>query len=55
MEQFKEMYFYLFNAATDAIALIDNGRANEAKEKLLSAQLATEDVYMSAQTESDVM
>ena len=43
---YKAMYFHLFNAATDAIHEIDIGFPLVAKDLLIEAQRATEELYM---------
>lgn len=48
MPNYKKMYLHLFNAATDAIRLLDNGDGAAAKERLILAQQETEEMYISA-------
>lgn len=43
---YKAMYFHLFNAATDAIHEIDVGFPLVARDLLIEAQRAAEDLYL---------
>lgn len=45
---FRRMYFWLFRAVTDALCLIQAGNVKDAEQKLIAAQQATEDMYLSA-------
>ena len=47
---FRRMYFRLFRAVTDALTLIQTGNVKEAEQKLIAAQQATEDMYLSAKS-----
>lgn len=47
---FRRMYFRLFRAVTDALSLIQAGNVKEAEQKLIAAQQATEDMYLSAKS-----
>ena len=47
---FRRMYFCLFRAVTDALTLIQTGNVKEAKQKLIAAQQATEDMYLTAKS-----
>lgn len=53
MPDYKKMYFRLFNAATDAIRLIEAGELFSAKERLIFAQQETEEMYISAEDEEE--
>ncbi|HIQ77830.1 MAG TPA: hypothetical protein IAB77_01060 [Candidatus Scatomorpha intestinavium] len=46
IELYFKMYSTLSNAITDAIDLMDNGRIFTASEKLHTAQLVAEELYM---------
>ncbi len=46
MQITEEMYFFLFNAITDATRLLDMGNHEGAKSILMSAQLKTEEMYI---------
>lgn len=46
---YKEMYFTLFNAVTDALAAIQNCNIGEANELLQQAQQKTESLYIEAE------
>ena len=43
---FEILYFYLFNRVTDALAALETGRADEAREALIEAQRRTEEMYI---------
>ena len=47
MPNYKKMYLHLFNAATDAIRLLDKGDGNAAKEHLILAQQEAEEMFIS--------
>lgn len=49
MPDYKEMYFTLFNAVTDASAAIQNCNIGEANELLQQAQQKTESLYIEAE------
>ena len=53
MDIYKELYYYLFNAITDAAALIEQGGAEFARKNLLAAQLAAEEKYLAAKAHED--
>ena len=44
---YKKLYLKLFNAVTDALVLIDEGRPLTAREKLVDAQQACEELFIS--------
>ncbi len=43
---YKEMYYHLFNAITDAMKLMSQERFSEAFHLLENAQRATEEIYL---------
>ena len=45
MIEYKEMYFHLFNAVTDAIERLPE---NEVRDNLIAAQQQCEEIYMTA-------
>ncbi len=47
-ELYKQMYYKLFNAVTDAIEAIDNGYASTSRDILIQAQQNTEEIFISA-------
>ena len=50
---YKKMYLLLFNAMTDAEQLLKEGKVEEAVKKLMDAQCAAEEIYLSAEDEED--
>ena len=44
---YKKMYYSLFSAAADAVDLLEKGRNQEARNRLIQAQRDTEEMYMS--------
>ena len=46
MEIFERLYFFLFNALTDALEAIDSGLIAEAAEALRDAQCTAEELYI---------
>ena len=44
---YKKLYLKLFNAVTDALVLIDEGRPLPAREKLVDAQQDCEELFIS--------
>ena len=46
MENYKKMYLLLFNASTDAIESMEKLNIGSAKETLMQAQQATEELFM---------
>ena len=46
MNTYKELYFHLFNALTDAIEDIEEGRVITAIDRMKRAQLATEEAHL---------
>ena len=44
---YKKLYLKLFNAVTDAIALVDEGRPMTAKDVLILAQQDCEELFIS--------
>ena len=48
MNLYKELYYQLFAAAADAVALLDAGKPREARDLLILAQRACEDRYLDA-------
>ena len=49
----KKMYLRLFNAVTDVLAHIDEHNFGIAKEMLIEAQRACEDIYMEESQEEE--
>ena len=52
MPDYAKMYYLLFNAITDALALMEKHRIKETKEVLIHAQQNTEAVYIDATEKS---
>ena len=50
---YKKMYFHLFNAITDALNTLEQGNIWDAKRLLMEAQCATEELYISAETDEE--
>lgn len=50
---YKKMYFRLFNAITDVLALLEQGNIWDAKRLLMEAQCAAEELYISAETDEE--
>ena len=48
MTSYKELYFHLFNAMTDAIEDLEAGRIVTAIARMKSAQQETEEAHMAA-------
>lgn len=46
MYQYKELYLFLFNQITDALARFDEGQPDCAKNILISAQQTAEEMYI---------
>ena len=46
MENYQKMYLLLFNAITDSIESIEKLNIGSAKEKLIQAQQAAEELFM---------
>ena len=46
MQLYKKMYLHLFNAITDTIELLQQGKLDEAKQMLIQAQQETEEIYI---------
>ena len=46
MEVYERLYFFLFNAITDALEAIDSGLIAEAAEALRDAQCTAEELYI---------
>ena len=46
MVDYEKMYHHLFNAITDAIEKIEELDIGTAKQKLMTAQQETEEIYM---------
>lgn len=49
MPDYKEMYFIIFNAVTDALEAIQKSNIGEATELLCRAQQKTESLYIEAE------
>ena len=52
MENYKQMYYTLFNAVSKAIENIENANYGAAKADLIQAQQQTEEMFISAEDES---
>ena len=48
MQIYKEMYYHLFNAMTDALALMEQQNYGMAVQRLMQAQQETEELYLEA-------
>lgn len=48
MEPYKEMYYHLFNAVTDALAMLAQQNYGLAVKRLKRAQQETEELYLKA-------
>ena len=46
MPNYRAMYFYLFNAMTDALEALENKNISTAMEIIREAQCETEELYM---------
>ncbi len=53
MPLFDKMYYYLFNAATDAVKKLKKGNTEEAIVILTEAQTQTENMYIEEKDEPD--
>lgn len=49
MPDFKELYFLLFAAMSDAVDQIEEANYGAAKDTLISAQQKAEEIYISAE------
>ena len=49
----KKMYICMFNESTDALRLLEKGNIWEAKKILMEAQCDAEEIYMSAEDDSE--
>ena len=47
MVNYQKMYTILFSAITDAVALLDQVQPGDARTRLIRAQQAAEEVYLS--------
>ena len=45
-ELYSKMYYTLFNAVTDAIELLQQGKNGQAESLLIAAQQATEEIFI---------
>ena len=52
MELYRELYFHLFNAVTDAIAQLDALNCGAAREILVNAQIEAEDRFLNAEEDT---
>ena len=50
----RKMYSRLFNRVTDVIAVLETERETEAKQRLIQAQLETEELYLSSEEEKGI-
>ncbi len=48
---YEELYYIIFNAATDALDSMEHGDCDTAKRQLTAAQQKTEEIYMNAAEE----
>lgn len=48
---YRQMYFHLFSAVTDALRLLRTGDTEAAVQRLTAAQQETEEMYISAENE----
>jgi len=48
---YKELYYIIFNAATDALDSMEHGDYDTAKRQLIAAQQKTEEIYMNVAEE----
>lgn len=46
MDEYKRLYYFLFNAITDALEAMDAGYAPEAAEMLKDSQREAEEMYI---------
>ena len=46
MDYYPKMYTILFNAITDALALLEQGNIDKAKQTLINGQLDAEDIFI---------
>ena len=51
----EKLYFFLFNAISDAIQLLEQGAAAQACSLLIAAQQEAEERYISADADSSAM
>ena len=49
MENYQKMYSTLFNAITDALIRIEKQNYGDAKDVLVAAQQAAEEIYITAE------
>ena len=49
----EKLYFFLFNAISDAIQLLEQGAAAQARSLLIAAQQEAEEKYISAPDEKN--
>ena len=49
MTDYQKLYYFLFNAITDALTYLDNGDLCCAKEVLIAAQQKSEEVYIESE------
>lgn len=50
---FHKMYLFLFGAVEDAVCLLETGNAEAARQRLIAAQQAAEDMYVSEADNED--
>ena len=50
---YQKMYHLMFNAATDALRLLEAGNIWDAKKTLMDAQCAAEEIYISAEEDAE--
>ena len=46
MPDYEKLYYYLFNRITDALSELEAGRAEAARDVLISAQTRAEELYI---------
>ena len=51
---YRKMYSRLFNRVTDVIAVLETEGETEAKQRLIQAQLETEELYLSSEEEKGI-
>ena len=51
---YRKMYSRLFNRVTDAIAVLETEGETEAKQRLIQAQLETEELNLSSEEEKGI-
>ena len=52
---YKKLYFYLFNAVTDALQAIEQQNYGQASAILMAAQQETEEMYLDDETQGSLV